>query len=527
MIRTLTARRLSQRPGSAVTLGVGTSLVGTLQDARTLVPRLHVGAGGDPFANTAKGVLGETMAHALVHDGLLAGSGWASLSPAGANNGIDGLYLRVDGSGRIRGLLVAEAKTYGSRLNSSQGGQMGPTWLARWLDKTAARYAGVHDLTAGVPPAGAQTLDVPLGRGTARVWLEDGRWRTDGDPRQVGPACARIGRYLDAASERLITYRARIFRYSVSGDRHVLSVRDVDPSTGEKGARDLIVSGRFEDLTPFQQRLLREAFRAYFRALGQSDANLDALVDKACHDPGFAKNFQVKAKWWLLGLTPQNLLRSGFAGALAGLLDVGAQWLGGEGVDWRRAVGIAGLTFGATMTGLVAGAHVTSLVQGRAVQRLLARTAMRAIHQARLASALGGFAAGALAAAAIAYGGLLVGRGDWAGAHRMALTGVAQAGAGAAVAPVAFAVAHHAGVAGTGTAIGTLAGAAKTSATLAWIGSSVGGGAAAGATILSGGAFAAVVVTGIAVHKAFAALDERERMALVEGRIRLAGLRLA
>lgn len=526
-MRAQTARRFLNRPGSHVAMATAsaTSLVGTLSDVHTLVPRLHAGTSADPFTSVSKGVLGEVMADALVHRGVLGGSGWTPLATAGANHGIDGLYVRVGRDGRVLGVMVAESKTYTSTLNTSQGGQMGPAWLERWLHETADLYSVGPLERGGLAPAHA--LDVPLGDGSAKVWQDGGVWKTDGDTVKVGRACARISRTLEAAAERLIRYRARIFRYTTSGDQHVLTVRDVDPSTGVKGSKVLIVSGRFEDLSPFQQKLLRQAFRAYFEALGQSDANIEGLVERACHDPGFAQNFQVKARWWMLGLTAANLARSAFAGVFAGAVELGLQVFGGQRIEWQRVVGVAALTFGATMAGLVGGAHVTSLVQGRVVQRLFARTALGVLRQGRVAAVLGSSSAAGVAALLYAYGGALFGLHSWGQAHRLAAIGVTGAAAGGVVAPAAFLAAQSFGTASTGTAIGSLFGAAKTSATLAWIGGGVGGGVAAGSAMLTGGAFLVVLAAGAAVRQTFSVLDERERLALVEGRILLATRRLA
>ena len=513
---TATAGHFRRRSWVGASTAASVSLCGTLLDAHALVPRLHAGAGGDPFANAAKGVLGEVLGDALVRQGLLEGGGWSALTPAGGIHGIDGLYVKLDASGRVRGVMVAEAKTYGSKLNPSQGGQMGPDWLSHWLDESACAYQ-IGPLSAGSrPPSSA--LEVPMAGGSAKVWKEGGVWRTDGDPRAVEQACGRIHKTLSAASEQLISYRARIFRYTAVEDRHILTITNIDPSSGEKAAKQFVIDGAFDELSSFHQKLLREAFSEYFRALGASDAELQALVDRACADPGFAKNFQVKAKWWLLGHTLKNAARASFAGLFAAVVEVGVQWASGEGFDWTRVAQVTGLTFSATYAGLVAGAHLTTLVQGRAMQALLKGTALNVLRTGRVSTLLGASGGAVIGALLFAYGGALLGLHDWRTAHWSAASGLAGAGAGVAFASGVYGAAAAWGTAGTGTAIGTLSGAAQTSATLAWLG----GSAKLGGLLLGVGVVAAGLAAGFAVQQARAALDRKEHQRLVEGHLLIA-----
>jgi len=195
-------------------------------------------------------------------------------------------------------------------------------------------------------------------------------------------------------------------------------------------------------------------------------------------------------------------------------MEIGAQVLSGENVDWMRIGGVSALSVASTSAGSLVGTRTTELFMTKwgstseQMAKVLGGNSPARLSPTRFATGVGTATSGGIASLLFAYGGVALGLWDIQTGNSMAITGGITTGVGVglgwAASSATFSVAAAYGTAGTGAAISTLSGAAATNATLASLGggtvASGAGGVAAGkallASIWTGGAVAGVVLVG-------------------------------
>lgn len=501
--------------------------------ARRLATILFEGPTGSPYAmNVVKGGVTEGLMQRLFAESFLENSGrWQAATPTRiGGRGIDGLYVRLARDGRIRSVLVAEAKYGTSRLGSTLCGvQMSDGWVRDRLAQTATLYHDLADRMSYLrvlrahraPAAGTTMTRVPLAGGKeALVWKSDRglHMYTNGRTTvgQVIRQAQRLEAHLVQTAEGSIAYRGRLFRFGAVGNRHRIEVTNM----GTKGSV-LKYEGRFDELPAFVRRAIRGTYRRAFHALSWDADAAESLVEKACNDASFFRRMSPEPRWkWHAGLDRGALLAGMIGGAFGMLAEVfGQSWRVGV-VRWRRVAIMGAVGFVGSAVGHVVGVQVTAFFVVTEVGRNIART----LPVRASAQVIGGTAGGLVAAAVVAYGAALLGKTDWRTAHVQMVGAAAGTAAGMAVTSTASALVAAYGTAGTGTAISSLSGAAATNAMVAWFG--FGGGMVVGGAVLTAGFAIVAAGIGTLVSQGSRLLDERERARLLEGRLHLVRARV-
>lgn len=441
--------------------------------------------------NPLKGAFGEHVAQRLLGHGSATVEWVEPLRRSG--QGIDLLSIERGASGRNSCVRVYEVKFGSSRLGSTRDGrQLGEAWTARRLRENAEQLR----------VRAAQSPDGSVARALRRQANELMRAATGESP-------------LERHVVR-VTVRGGGFQITVQGN-------------GEAKSREL-VAGRFHELPAWARRSVQSGFEETFRSHGCNAEEARRLAREACRNPEFFRAMSRDRRWtWRAGMdrhsAQASLAAATVAAALRALFDL---WSTGR-VDWR-GVALSGLLGGAAgFAGAYAGVQtVTALTATQLGRALSARFTATAVGRVVGVVGLGRFAGGLIGAAVFAYGGALLGLTDWRTANRSMSAATIGAGAGFGATGATFGIAVMFGTAGTGTAIGSLSGAAMVNAALAWLGggtiASGGFGMAGGLLVLSGVGAVFVVAGGAAVTSVYRWLDERERRAMIEGRIELARL---
>ncbi len=479
------------------TLGSGAAASAAIgRSAQDLPVVLRRGLATSPTEmNPLKGAFGEGLVRRLLRQGAGVSVEWIDPVRQGGR-GIDLLCVERDGAGRAACVRVYEVKFGTSRLGHTRDGmQLGEMWTSRRLRENAAQLRA--QAARASEPGAARAL-----RRQAADLLR-----------------ASMG---DCPTER------NVVRVAIRGARFHITV----DGGGGASPRE-IASGKFHQLPSWAQKSVRQGFEEAFRGHGCDAQEARRLAREACRNPEFFRGMARGRRWTArAGLDRHSahaaLLAATFAAGLRALFDL---WAHGR-VDWR-GVAMSGLLGAAAgFAGTYAGVQtVTALTASQLGRALSARLVASSFGRVIGVVGVGRLAGGLVGAAVFAYGGALLGLSDWRTAHRSMSAAVVGAGAGFGATGATFGIAVVFGTAGTGTAIGSLSGAAMVNAALAWIGggtiASGGLGMAGGLLMLSGIGAVVTFVGGAAVSGIYRWLDERERRAMIEGRIELARFGLA
>lgn len=510
----------------------------------TLLPALYGGTAADPLFSAVKGQITEGMMARAVLSGFLEGTGgWTSCTPRLASQGLDGLFVKMNGRGRVTDLLVSEAKYGTSQLGMTKTGQqMSETWIRHRLRQASMVYGDVEDrLGADVrfgcrPHVGAKAVSIPLGDGRSAIVWEDAKGKLRVYSRhptshaELRRRARSVATYLQRAGDGRVEYRARLFRQKSNGDRVRFQMDELD-AAGRRTGRSLRVEGRFDEWKGSFKKAYLRALERVFQEQGFDSAESRALAERAARDPEFLRTFRRNAVWDpRLGFDWKGAFVAGGAAALATLGDVVAELFRSGQPDLKRA-GQRGFASGAsTWLGYVGGVQIHGVLVGTDVGRNLMSALPPTVGGRSTAAVVSSASAGVITL--VAYVALLHAMGlvDERQAGRMMVTSVTGAGAAAIASAATMATVAAYGTAGTGVAISTLSGAAATNASLAVLGGGTvaagGGGVATGALVLSGGTAAVALAAAGALHLAFSALDGREQRRLIEGRMTLVMNRL-
>ena len=517
--------------GTALDAGAGAAygVVGTALSraeeaaSRSLVNYSHV-----------RGAFGEAVMERVALGSRRAG-GWQVVSVSPKPQGLDGIYLRRDISGRPMSLLVGEAKFGSARLGMTRDGrQLSSTWTPPRLAYEASRYinAGSALSTRAAPRPRGLTENPDI----VRVRLPDGResifWRStratpwfydgpEGTVVAAQNAALRDGRYLQGAAEGRIAYRQRVFAVDVSRDS--ISVKLKDPIASQSGrvslreiARVKIDAGsRLNYMAVAKEEIARQVL-AKKPYLSQEDAKMIAssATRRMRHLEAVVR--QQNRPYYVSALS--DIGRASLAGGVfAGLLDAGIQVYAKGDVDLYEVGQFSLLGSGAAGVGSVA--HhlvIAAAINNAAVNQFFSTTANALGLPTGMAAAnVVGQAVGCVAgSAAYTLGMWLTGNMSDGDAARCFAAGTAGSVAGAAAGAGVVALATAYGTAGTGVAISSLSGAAANSAALAWLGGGTaaagGGGTAVGAAVIGGVVVIAAVVVGGAIYWGYAEYDDAE-----------------
>lgn len=527
----------------AVSSGIGGQAIYT-QWAPTATLEFHYNATGSyRVMNAAKGSFGEN----LMHDLLTETGGWARATPAGTQQGIDGLYIRFGKGGRVQDVLVGEAKYGSSQLGHTvnSGKQMSHKWISQRLKACSQKYTIISEkLGSGKavfsnipPPRGAKAETIPLeNKGQARVWQEGDKVKVYVEGKSA--SMEDLARQSKAIAQRLQggaeqgMYRARLFKYKPQGDTHYFEIWKLDKYGNCMGSPQKI-SGKFNELPKAYQNALRKHFKDIFQSFGLSEKNAKVWAEKCCQKPKYFEKFEKISQWSIKYGPHVKIFAEGIlAGIIGFALDAVIQRIRTGDIDIRHSLKIGALSAISFIGGTYTSVHLHwFLKESKWGQKLLSRLPWQKVGRVPIGQALSRFGGSVATAAIFAYGAWLLGIYDFKEANRQAVA----AGFGA-IGSVGFisgtmAIVGVYGTAGTGTAISALSGAAATNATLAWIGGgplSVGGmGVSGGLMILSAGAFIVAIGLATTVNLVFQKLDANSQKNLMEGKVFLVEKRVA
>lgn len=503
--------------------------------------------------NDLKGAFVERYMRDRIAGHLRLSGAWQPLRSRLGPQGIDGLHVKFDDLGRPRGLLLSEAKAWHSRLKMTRDGlQLSPTWRAARLAKLGSLYGDIGRAAAGgsvavgrAPSSARQRLQVPLKDGRAAVfWRPDPRspWVFAGPADRLAEAAGRmteLGRYLDAAADGRIDYRARLFRMRLNDGLLDVAIYDAaalpaDGSMGsvgrpERSFRIRLSPGELAALgrlgrAEIAEHLVRSAnlttaeAELYAAEMVRRPGDLEELLNRGGSRAAYARTV---------------VTNSAVAGAVGAALDVtiaaASDYFGDGRIRLDEAATRAAVAFASAGGGAYTGQEANVLLlRGRVVDRFAPKSWLANVRSGRviLARAGGGLVGGPVGALIYSYGGYFAGLHDATTANRTAFAGVAGGLAGYAAVSGATALVATFGTASTGTAISGLSGAAATGATTAWFGGgslAAGGlGVAGGTAVLTGGAALVAAGVTIAVMEGIELVDkrsDRERVRLTLERL--------
>ena len=485
-----------------------------------------------------KGNFGEAHMNRHLSAYLGRPEGWSSLTSRLGPQGIDGVGIRFDVSGRPVGLRILEAKYGSSRLGMTRDGiQMGDRWVQPRVDRLGAEYRAIAESAragrlsvATKGSVGRQRLSFPMGDGKVAVFARDpgGSWEFVGRPDRLAEAAGRsgqIGDYLGKAAQGRVAAEKYISRIVLRDGSFHIRVKDATrlDQLGRESALPITkeisipLSGpRWATIVrvtrPEVARLLRERFPSmsrtdvddFARSLTQSPRDLERL---------FAANSRT-----LLGSTTRaSLITGSLAGGVDTIFQAAFQYYIDGRVDWGVVARSGIANFGGGAVGTGAGQGTVIFMTRNAIARQFAQRTSQilGVGSARLVTRVAGLGVGGAAAnIATAYLGYVLGLYDLDTANRIGVTGIAGLAAGAATPIAMSALAAWIGTTSTGTAISSLSGAAATSATAAWWGggslAAGGWGAGVGSTIMTGGAIVVAIAGAAVVAQVFRYFDQAE-----------------
>lgn len=519
--------------GFAMTEGARSSLAGSM-------PMLFAGTKPDPLFISIKGRITESvMTSSAIRELLADTGGWHPISPRLAPQGIDGLFIKVDGQGRPHGLLVAEAKFGSSQLGQTLSGrQMSSPWVQLRLHRLASDYSRFADhlrqpcrfMTQ--MPKDVRGLAVPLqGNRTATIWIDDNGMPTvycrhPATGSEVQYQLRLVGHHLEAGAKGEIPYRARLFRLSTNGKQFVMESKPLDSAGHLIGGPEndgRVIRGPFSELTPRVQHSLVRVLEHEFKAQGYGPNEARQMARRASQDPEYLQNMRRQAVWsWRAGLDWRISVAGGVAMLVASAFELIAVGMN-RSDSWERAgtrVLLAGVS---GIAGHLAAAQFQALLVGTEIGRNILHCLPETIAGHSSANFLGSSAGGAVASIVFLIGFRFMGWTDNRELGRGMVSSIGGVTAGALASAATMATVMTFGTASTGTAIASLSGAAATNAALASLGGGSlavgGGGMALGSAVLTGGAALVVVGTGIALKLAFKKLDDIHQRRLIAGRL--------
>jgi len=466
---------------------------------------------------------------------LNRGGEWTQMQQKLAPQGIDMLHLKVAPDGIITDMMVSEVKTGKSRLGQTLSGrQMSFGWSAARLKVLSSRYSELsRAVTKGevllvrIPSAISpkHVLEVPLGnRNSAQFWRESvlSPWKLSAIPSQIpliGRQTRQIAQWLDGAADGQIAFRSRILRMGLREGNLVTTVKDAS----------LLNNGVSESKLPVLSRtvIVFNSCDAVSESLTSAFAGELRRTQPMLRDEEVMSQARELSKRMIAGnqeFKAMPLGRSLAVGAgksmatgglIAGAIDLGAQLLASQELDFQR-LGVNTIT-GATASaaGYLTGSGATYALMNTTLGLNLSRQVAMSMGVSTSCSAnlLGSASGGGIAAAVFSYGMYFMGYADINSANRMAIAGVTGSIAGAAALVTTTSLVAAYATAGTGTAIATLHGAAATSATMAAMG---GGSVAAGSVLSATGVGVVVVGVGACVMWGFSAHDEAQETKRLE-----------
>ncbi len=489
--------------------------------------------------NFLKGDVGEQVRDLIVDRYHHHSGRWINISPRLGPQGLDGVSVQLDSNGRVRKLMVDEAKFGSSKLSRTKSGdiQMGDKWCSDRLRGLANRYDRIRsqaqsDLRSAKPPPGLSSkrqIPVPVSASESVVFWRPvsapNSWCYYGSIESLPKAIDQLkemSKISRACADGKIEFPKRIFHVNFVGDTlkvNILDAKRVDA-----------VDGSLRKLP-----LIAELELPLNRTIWASDAvqgNLASeLLRKVPHlDPGEARHLAQGIQSTALNaeetLSPRSFGRFASSqsakSATLGVgvaipLDIAVQLLSGGTMDWSHVAGIGLLAGGSSAVGdFIGNAATYGLIRyefGYAASTAAAEiVGMRSAS--KLASCAGGSIGSGAAVVLFAYGGYFLGYYDIQTANRSAFAGGVGLGAGYLASWATLELISVFATAGTGTAIATLGGASATSASLAWLGGgslATGGLGVAGGTVLvsTGVGIVVVGVTG-SVYYGFQLYDQHQ-----------------
>lgn len=481
-----------------------------------------------------RGAFGETVMDRVVL-GSRRGGSWQTISVSPKPQGIDGIYIKRDGVGNPRALLVGEAKFGSARLGITRDGrQLSSTWTTTRLSYEASRYQHAGSTTSVKLQARPKMLSA--NPDVVKVRLPDGRdgyfwrnskldpWSYDGPQgtlKNAQSVALRDGYYLQAASEGKINYRQRVFKIDVSRDTISVKVQDAksslpsDVTVREIARVKIDASTRRSFMADTKAEIARQLMVKNPHLMEEEAKMIAATATRKMRHLEAILQQQNRAYW--VSALSDTAKAGAVSGVLAGVLDTAIQLYSSGQVDWGQGGGMALLGAGAGGAGAIAHHLVVgAAIQNTAAHQFFVQTANAVGLPTGMAAAniAGQGAGGAIGSIVFALVMFLSDEMDARDAARMAAAGTIGSAAGMAAGGgmIAFATAY--GTAGTGAAISSLSGAAANSAALAWIGggtlSAGGGGMALGSLIVSGGIGVFAVAATAVVYWGYAEYDNRE-----------------
>ncbi|MDP8322448.1 MAG: hypothetical protein RAO94_08870 [Candidatus Stygibacter australis] len=504
--------------------------------ATTATLELNFNAASNSWAmNQAKGILGEN----LMHDLLGETGGWARITPAGTQQGIDGLFIKFGNGGKIIDVLVGEAKYGSSQLGQTvySGKQMSHEWISYRLKPSSNQYsnisnkinAGKFTIVNNLPVGNEKIITIPMENfGQARVWLNGDEIKIfmDGDSVNLN----YLSKHCEAISQRLLgaadqgIYRPRLFRISYRGDIHKFEICRLDKD-GSIFGKPQVIQDKFDNLPEDYQIALRKHFIYIFRREGLNDIEAKVWADKCCNEPEYFNNFDKQKKWSMEYGLNSNLFMGGILAGIGGaVLDSIMQFIISGDIDTNHSIKIGALSFCSFVGGNIASVHLHWVfTRSKWGQNFATKFPWQKAGSLSICTTVSKIGGSIISAAIFAYGGYLLGLYDLKDANRLAIiSSIGLTGAGL-ISTVSISLVANLCTASTGTAISHLSGVAATNAITAWFGggaiSAGGGGMAAGTLVLSGGTFVIVVAITAGMKIIFQIEDAKTQYNLLVGKI--------
>ena len=410
--------------GVAIAGGVATATARSNIDAvvlrRTIQP------------NILKGNFGEAHMNRFLAKHFAQTSGWSPLQARLGPQGIDGLYLRYDPTGRPTGLIVSEAKYGSSQLRKTADGiQMGKTWRTNRLAAMGDNYRSISSairtntikLAGPGGSVGRQRLQINLpGSGKAAVFTRASSnhpWEFVGPRRmlpEAGEQAHRIGHYLNQASRGEVAYESAVYRVQIRDGALHVRIKDAALLGAEGNEAKLATRHAFK--VPLTERQLAtnvtilrsevaKHLREQFPRLAASD--VDAYTKQIVRNTRDLEKVLNNRPPSIAQTIAWNSVKAGGVMAVVDMTSRVVQQVLTDGkVRWREVAVSGGITFASSAAGAAAGQATTALLMRSAVsQQLIARTStVLGVGSTRLVSQMiGGTVGGGVASVLFAIGG--------------------------------------------------------------------------------------------------------------------------
>lgn len=512
---------------------------GTAAAASTALSRVDLDVLQKSITTSAfKGAYGESHMNRYLTKHLGRTEAWVPLRSRIGPQGIDGLHVRYDASGRVRGLMVSEAKYGGSQLNLTQDGiQLSSRWTNARLQHLGAVYTEIGDtLRAGrmrterLPSPTVQRLEVRLPNGKAAVFWRGNSvdtWKFAGPDemmKQAGRQASRVGRYVVEAGAGRIRYARHVYHTQVTPHGLQVTVKDASALEAAADVRKLpVLRSLTVPLTAGEQQAVARMTASEVKQMlakkfpGMSRSRIEQCSRDIVRSHHRVNDLLAGRQPSMAGAMLRQSLAAGVSAATVVMgVQVAADLMSGQKPDGVELATTGGLVATAGFGGSLAGQSTQYLLTSNPTLRAMTSQGSLSLGMTStsLSRGVSQTVGGSVAGAIMAYGGYLAGQYDLQTANRMTLAGAAGAGVGVAASIGTMSLISAFGTASTGTAISSLSGAAATSASAAWLGggsvASGGGGVALGGTLASGGTLVVAAAVAYAAMKGFQLYDERE-----------------